>query len=169
MQTVQRGPVRREERAGCEPGMSVPIYRNEQISAGRCPRRRSRNSRGAAGRPALAVPSAHALTACSRFEGSGLRPSLAPRCPGPGQEPGPVPGRGRAVRAEPAVGGGVCLANQWQAARSVTSPLAAAIGCGPLWPRPEAATPSGPCRGRVRDPGRALGSAVLAKPPSSSC
>lgn len=69
MQTVQRGPVRRKERAGCEPGMSVPIYRNEQISAGRCPRRRSRNSRGAAGRPALAVPSVHALTACSRFEG----------------------------------------------------------------------------------------------------
>lgn len=129
MQTVQRGPVRRKERAGCEPGMSVPIYRNEQISAGRCPRRRSRNSRGAAGRPALAVPSVHALTACSRFEGSGLRPSLAPRCPGPGQEPGPVPGRGRAVRAEPAGGGLSRQPMTGGAERYIT-----AGGCHWLWP-----------------------------------
>lgn len=112
MQTVQRGPVRREERAGCEPGMSVPIYRKEQISAGRCPRRRSRNSRGAAGRPALAVPSAHALTACSRFEGSGLRPSLAPRClSGTGTRTRAGPGAGLGGQGG-ARGGGVCLANQ---------------------------------------------------------
>lgn len=90
-----RGLASREERAGCEPGMSVPAYRKELIWAARCPRLRSRNGRGAAGRPALAVPSPHALAACSRFGGSGLRPSLAPHGPtGTGTRTGARTGAG---------------------------------------------------------------------------
>lgn len=106
------------------------------------------------------------------FGNSGLRPSLGPRalC-GTGTEPGQKRGRSRG-----SVGG---AGRAGRGPRSITSPPTAPIGCGPLWPRPQAAAPWGLCRGRGGDPGRdrdrdrdpgrdrdpyrALGSTVLAE------
>lgn len=81
---MQAGPASREGRAGCEPGMSVLADRNEQLSAGRCPRRRSRN--GGGGQDGL------------RWS---CRPCTRPGCllPVRGKRPQALPGAPRPVRS----------------------------------------------------------------------
>lgn len=151
MQTVQREPASREERAGCEPGMSVPAYRNEQIAAGRCPRRRSRNGRGAAGRAALAVPSSHAAAA------SGKRPQALPSAPRPvrnrHRHRDKNRGRSRAARAGPAARPRQPMADGAEALHHRGRIPLAAARCGHAPRRPHPRSRAGVGEGTLDGPG----------------
>lgn len=143
--------------AGCEPGMSVPVYRNEQSAAGRCPSRRSRNGRGAAGRAALAVPSRQAPAA------SGKRPQALPSAPRPVRNRHRDRDRNRAGPGAPGRGPRLGLASQWQAVRKryITAG-------GSHWLRRAVATPrGGHTLGAV--PGTERGPWAGPGPPTGGC